>query len=107
RCRTTLAAYLPDGGVRARISARARPRTGRIRSIGVGSIAPFLPTEPTTPAAHAQPDASARESVNPSLTRRVSAAGSCTLIIVPLPVRDCRARSDRIHAVLRAGPLEC
>ena len=37
---------------RARNSARARPRAGRIRSIGVGSIAPFM-TEPTTPAAHA------------------------------------------------------
>jgi hypothetical protein len=47
--------------VRARISARVRPRTGRIRSIGVGSIAPFM-TEPTTPAAHTQPEALARVS---------------------------------------------
>ena len=38
--------------VRARTSARVRPRTGRIRPIGVGSVAPFE-TEPTTPAAHA------------------------------------------------------
>jgi len=38
--------------IRARISARVRPRTGRIGSIGVRSIAPFM-TEPTTPAAHA------------------------------------------------------
>jgi hypothetical protein len=51
-CWPTLAAYLSSRRVRARISARARPRTGRIRSIGVGSIAPFM-TEPTTPAAHA------------------------------------------------------
>ena len=46
--------------VRARISARVRPRTGRIRSIGVGSIAPFM-TEPTTPAAHAKPEAQAKD----------------------------------------------
>src|SRR5208337_4470110 len=45
---TTLAAYLSARRVRARISARARPRTGRIRSVGVGPIAPFM-TEPTTP----------------------------------------------------------
>ena len=43
---------LPCGRVRARISARARPRTGRIRPVGVGPIAPFE-TEPITPAAHA------------------------------------------------------
>jgi hypothetical protein len=52
----TLAAYLSARRVRARISARARPRAGRIRSIGVGSIAPFR-TEPSTPAAHAEPEA--------------------------------------------------
>jgi hypothetical protein len=51
-CWPTLAAYPSVRRVRARISARARPRTGRIRSIDVGSIAPFM-TEPTTPAAHA------------------------------------------------------
>jgi len=49
----------PGRRVRARTSARVRPRTGRIRSIGVGSIAPFK-TEPTTPAAHAKPEAPAK-----------------------------------------------
>ena len=36
RCRPTLAAYLSARRVRARISGRARPRPGRIRSLGVG-----------------------------------------------------------------------
>jgi hypothetical protein len=44
--------------VRARTSVQVRPRTGRIRSTGVGSIAPFE-TEPTTPAAHTKPEAPA------------------------------------------------
>src|SRR5208282_247225 len=29
------------------------------------------------------------------------------LVLVPFPIRDFRARSDRSHAVLQAGPHEC
>jgi len=67
RYRPLLAAYLSRSGkVRARTSARARPRAGRIRPIGVGSVAPFE-TEPTTPAAHTEPDAPARATGRPVL----------------------------------------
>ena len=59
----TLAAYPGSCRVRVKISGRAWTRPGRIRPHQFSfpaKIAPFE-TQPTTPAAHAQPEAPARE----------------------------------------------
>src|SRR5580700_5172972 len=61
RCRPMLAAYPPGWEVRASVSARGRPRTGRIEWSGCGQTTAPFETEPSTPAAHTKPDAPARE----------------------------------------------